>query len=339
MSVFVSVIIPNHNGENFLNDCFESLEAQTYKNFEIILVDNGSDDNSVNFVKKNFPVIKIIANKKNVGFAEANNQGFKIAKGDYIATLNNDTRADKKWLENLILAAEKDVQIGMCASKILSIKKPLQIDSVGVNICLDGMTRGRARLEMDEGQYNTPHEVLLPSACAALYRKKMLDEIGLFDESFFAYCEDTDLGLRGQLAGWKAFLAPDAVIYHHYSSTGGKYSSLKAYLVERNHVWVAIKNFPIELLVLYPFFTMYRFFLQGCAYLTKKGATSELLSKVSFSDALKIVINAYLDTLKKLPELIKKRRIINKGKKITRKEFYLLLKKYKLTFKELVFRK
>jgi len=227
----------------------------------------------------------------------------------------------------------------MCASKILSIKNPNQIDSVGVNICLDGMTRGRARLETDEGQYDMTDEILLPSACAALYRRAMLDEIGFFDESFFAYCEDTDLGLRGQLAGWSAILVPDALVYHYYSETGGKYSSFKAYLVERNHLWVLIKNFPGELLFLSPFFTVYRFLLQGYAALTKKGATSEFLSAYSLLDILKLLANAYLDTLKELPELMQRRRAVNTGKKITRKEFYALLRKHKMTFSELVFKK
>ena len=339
MKPFVSVIIPNYNGKTFLQGCIESLEAQTYSNFEIIIIDNGSDDGSVDLIKTNFPRIKVIVNDKNLGFAKANNQGYEIATGSYIATLNNDTKAEKNWLENLILAAEANTKAGMCASKILSIKNPNQIDSVGVNICLDGMTRGRARLETDEGQYDMTDEILLPSACAALYRRAMLDEIGFFDESFFAYCEDTDLGLRGQLAGWSAILVPDALVYHYYSETGGKYSSFKAYLVERNHLWVLIKNFPGELLFLSPFFTVYRFLLQGYAALTKKGATSEFLSAYSLLDILKLLANAYLDTLKELPELMQRRRAVNTGKKITRKEFYALLRKHKMTFSELVFKK
>ena len=339
MSSLVSIIILNLNGEKFLKDCFECLKKQTYQNSEVILVDNGSTDNSINFVKKNFPQVKIIANKRNLGFAQANNQGFKRAKGDYIVTLNNDTKAGEKWLQNLILAAESDEKIGMVASKILSLKNPSLIDSVGVNICLDGMSRGRGRLEIDKGQYDKIEEILLPSACAALYRRKMLREIGFFDESFFAYCEDTDLGLRGRLAGWKAVLAPQAVVYHYYSGTGGKYSSFKVYLVERNYVWVAVKNFPLELLMLFPFFIFYRFILQFYAVLAKKGATSEFLEKFSFFDSVKTVSKACFDALKKLPEFIRKRRVIQRDKKIFRKEFYRLLKNYKLSFVELVFKK
>jgi GT2 family glycosyltransferase len=339
MGTFVSIIVPNLNGYRFLKVCFESLRNQTFKHFEIIMVDNGSTDNSVSFVKKYFPEVKIISNLKNAGFAVANNQGYKIAAGKYIATLNNDTMADREWLENLILTAEGNDTVGMCASKVLSMDNPPLIDSVGLNICLDGMARGRGRSEIDNGQYDSLREAFFPSACAALYRKKMLDDIGFFDATFFAYCEDSDLGVRGRLAGWKTVLVPDAVVYHHYSETGGEYSSFKAYLVERNHAWLVIKAFPFELVVLFPFFTCYRLILQLYAVLTKKGAISEFLNQASFLDSVKIVIKGYLEVLRKTPEFIKKRRIIQKSKKISRKELYSLLHKHKLTFRELVFKK
>jgi len=339
MNPLASIIILNFNGKRFLKDCFESLKKQTHQSFEIILVDNGSTDDSVEFIKKKFPEVKIIINKENLGFAHANNQGFKIAKGKYFITLNNDTEADEKWLENLILIAESDEKIGMVASKILSLKNPNLIDSVGVNICLNGMSRGRGRLEIDKGQYDRVEEIFLPSACAALYRREMLEEISFFDDSFFAYCEDTDLGIRGRLTDWKAFLSPQAVVYHYYSGTGGKYSFFKAYLVERNYVWVVVKNFPLELLMLFPFFIFYRFILQFYAVLAKKGATSEFLEKSSFFNSVTIVLKACFDALKKLPEFIRKRRVIQRDKKISRKEFYRLLKNYKLSFVELVFKK
>ena len=272
MISLASVIVLNLNGKKFLEICLESLERQTYKNFEVILVDNGSSDDSVDFVKKKYPDVKIIKNKKNLGFAEANNQGFEISKGEYIVVLNNDTRVEKYWLENLVKGAEKDEKIGMVASKILLMNSQKEIDSVGVNLCLDGMSRQRGRCEVDKGQYNKSEEVLFPSACAALYKRKMIEEVGFFDEDFFAYCEDSDLGLRGRLAGWKAVLAPGAVVHHHYSGTAGKYSSFKVYLVERNHTWFCMKNFPAELLLLFPFFTFYRFFLQFVSVLIKKGS-------------------------------------------------------------------
>lgn len=335
----VSVIILNYNGKNFLGPCLRSLKKQTYNDFEIILVDNGSTDGFVNFVRKNFPELKIIINEKNRGFAEANNQGFKIASGEFIVTLNNDTETDEKWLENLLMPAKANDSVGMCASKVLSIYNRQMIDSVGVNVCLDGMSRGRGRGEIDRGQYDKTVNILLPSACAALYRRKMLDEIGFFDEDFFAYCEDTDLGLRARLAGWEAVLAPKALVYHHYSSTGGKYSSFKAFLVERNHCWVVIKNFPGKFLIIFPFLTIWRFILQLLAAFFKKGPAAELLEQSSLWSTIKIVLRAYIEAFRHLPELIKKRKLIGKMARLSPGQFAVLLKNHRLAFNELIFKK
>ncbi len=329
----VSIIVLNWNGEKYLKDCLTSLENQTYSNLELILVDNGSKDNSVKFVRKNFPRIKIIENRKNLGFAVGNNKGIRLARGKYIFILNNDTKIDKNCLEGLTEAAEKDNKIGMLAPKILSFKNPKSIDSVGLNIYLDGMARGRGRTEIDEGQYDQIEEILLPSGCAALYRKKMLEEIDLFDENFFAYCEDTDLGLRGRLAGWKAILVPHAIVYHHYSGTTGKYSRFKAFLVERNHFWVALKNFPLILLFLIPFYTIIRYFFLIYGILTYQGPGTKFESskfKLFF-----ILIKAHISALWGIPAVLRKRKLTQKNKKLTDKEIYNLLKKHSLKVSEL----
>lgn len=330
-----SIIIPNYNGKHFLDECLRSLQDQTFNNFEIILVDDGSSDDSIEFVKSRFPKVKIIINKKNLGFSKTCNRGIKSAKGKYIILLNNDTGVDKKWLEKLVSAAEENSSIGMCASKILSLKNPSLIDSVGVNICLDGMSRGRGRLEEDKGQYSEIEEILLPSGCAALYRKEMLDEIGFFDEDFFAYCEDTDLGLRGRLAGWKAILVPDAVVRHYYSGTAGGYSPLKAFLVERNHIWVVLKNFPMRLILLLPLFTFWRYLFQFYGILIRRGSSSKFVQDFSFWRIPLVIFRAYFSALWRLPEILIQRRKIKKQQKISNKEFCLLLKKYRLGIKEL----
>ena len=140
--------------------------------------------------------------------------------------------------------AEADPRVGMCASKILTYDDPRVIDSVGLLLFRDGLGRGRGRLQRDVGAFNKPEDVLLPSGCAALYRRAMLDEIGLFDEAFFMYCEDVDLGLRGRVAGWRCRFVPDAVVRHRYSASAGRYSLRKVFLVERNRIWVMVKYFP-----------------------------------------------------------------------------------------------
>lgn len=339
-SPLVSVIVINYNGKEFLKDCLESIYGQTYHNFELIVVDNGSTDGSVQFIKEKFPDTILIENKENLGFAVANNQGIEISRGKYVALLNNDTVVDRDWLKNLVTAAESSSEnTGMWAGKILSLENPNIIDSVGgLIISNDGIAKGRGRLERDIGQYDREEEVFIPSACAALYRKRMFDEVGLFDEDFFAYCEDTDLGLRARLAGWKTISAPKAVVYHHYSGTTGKYTSIKAYLVERNHIWLAIKNFPLSKLLFLPLYTFWRYLMQVYGIFRKKGAGGRFLEDFSGSRLLIILFKALWGATKGMPVILKKRRYIQKKKIVTDKEINNLFKRYGITIKDLVFK-
>jgi GT2 family glycosyltransferase len=300
----ISIIIANMNGMKYLPACLSSLHKQTFKEFEVIIVDNGSKDASINFIKNNFPQTVVIENRTNLGFAQANNQGISAAilaaKGKYIATLNNDTEVDRDWLKNLFAAADSSGDtVGMWASKILSMENPAQIDSVGgLLLFQDGIARGRGRLETDHGQYDDIKDILLPSACSALYRKTMLDEIGYFDEDFFAYCEDTDLGLRARRAGWTALSVPEAVIYHHYSGTGGEYSGVKAFLVERNHLWVVWKNSPLKWICLLPYYVSLRYFYQLYGIFQGRGSAARFKESSSIKDIFFTIIKAYLQLLK-----------------------------------------
>lgn len=264
----VSVIIVNWNGCHHLGECLDSLAAQSFRDFEVLLVDNGSKDNSVAFVQKSYPTVKILPLTENTGFARGNNLGFSVAQGEYLVTLNNDTRTEPGWLKELVAAADADPSIGMVASRIGSYSDPDRLDSIGVSLCRDGMSRAayRRRCFSTLGLSGVI-DILLPSACAALYRRAMIAEIGGFDEDFFAYCEDTDLGLRGRRAGWRAVAALEAVVLHKYSQTGGALSPFKLRLVERNHYWVALKNFTWPALLLLPLTTLGRLFWQGRIFL------------------------------------------------------------------------
>ncbi|MDO8445573.1 MAG: glycosyltransferase family 2 protein [Deltaproteobacteria bacterium] len=334
----VSIIIVNWNGKMFLERNLSSVFSQTFQQFEVILVDNGSTDWSVEFVRLHFPDVIIIENKENLGFAKGNNQGIRAAKGKYIATLNNDTVVDKEWLSNLVNVAESsENHVGMWAPKILSMKEPAKIDSVGgLLIYKDGIARGRGRGKEDKGQFDKVEGILFPSACSALYRKDMLDDVGLFDEDLFAYCEDTDLGLRGRLAGWKAVSVPDAVVYHHYSGSTGTYSEIKAFLVERNHIWVAIKNFPASMVVLMPFYTLLRWTVQLLHAAKGTGATSSYVKEVSIIRILVVLIKACLSALWGTPMIWKKRAAIQKRRVISINEVRKLLREYRLSAAEVV---
>lgn len=333
-----SIIIANWNGERFLKKCLSSIRAQGFKDFEVILVDNGSVDNSLKLVREGFPEVKVIRNDENLGFALANNQGIMAAVGKYILTLNNDTELAPAFLTEMANAVKASGKTtGMWAARILSSESRDIIDSVGgLLVYPDGLAKGRGRLEKDTGQYDVLQEVFMPSACAGLYSKKMLDEVGLFDEDFFAYCEDTDLGFRARLAGWKTHNVPAAVVYHYYSGTGGRYTPFKAYLVERNHLWLAIKNMPFGMLARVPFYTLWRFMVQGYGVLTGKGAGGRFVEGFSAFKLFSVLTKAYFDALRRLPRLLVKRRQVQRLRKATAGEIREWFKSYGISAVELV---
>ncbi|MCK4738499.1 MAG: glycosyltransferase family 2 protein [Deltaproteobacteria bacterium] len=333
----VSIIIANWNGKEVLESCLESLYAMTEKNFEIIIVDNGSRDGSVEMIKSHFSQAIIIENKKNLGFAKANNQGIKASKGEFILTLNNDTLVEVDFLDALLLTVKGGSEdVGMWAPKILSVVEKDIIDSVGgLLIYPDGLARGRGRLEKDQGQFDEDVEILMPSACAGLYRKKMLDVIGLFDPDFFAYCEDTDLGLRAKLAGWRAFSVPKARVFHHYSKTSGAYNLRKAYLIERNRVWVVLKNFPLKNLLLSPAYTFSRYLTHLYGIKTGKGASARYSEQFSMLSLCGILLRAYGAAFYKLLPILKKRKKIKEKKLISNLKFSKLLFRFGMSAKEI----
>jgi len=332
----VSIIVVNYNGDRYIGDCLDSLVNQTWANKEIIVVDNCSVDTSLSLLESQYRnCITLVKNADNFGFAKGNNCGIVISKGRYIATLNSDACAEKTWLEEMVFAIKADENIGMVASKIMLHNNRNSIDSVGVNIYPDCMSRQRGHLEIDSNKYSVVEEILLPSACAALYRRSMLDEIGLFDEDFFMYCEDTDLGLRGRMHGWKAVLAPQAIVQHRYSASAGKVSQLKAFYVERNHFWVAFKILPVSMLFRLPFYSIFRFAAQCLNMLFFSGKSLKAKQKTDTIGIAFSVLRAYFSMLYGIPAVIGKRKKIWNYKKISSKEIRGLFKKYKLSVSQL----
>lgn len=246
---FVSVIIPSFNGRGFLQPCLDSLMQQTKVNKEIILVDNGSRDGSADFVREHYPEVRVIALPENTGFAKAVNQGIKQAESPFIAVLNNDAVADSNWLETLCSYLSENPDVGFCASKIVKLDNPCLIDSVGHGIKRSGCSFNMGNSVRDSGQYNVRREVFGASAAGAVYRKTMLDDIGLFDENFFMYLEDLDLSFRAQLWGYKCAYVPEAVVRHVGAGTTGKqYHKDNVYYMARNSVYVMLKSMPREIL-------------------------------------------------------------------------------------------
>ena len=242
----ISVIVLNYNGKGFLNSCLSSLASQTYSDFEVIVVDNGSRDGSPEYIEENYPWVRLAKNDENLGFAGGTNVGIRAAKGEFVITLNNDSRADSRFIEELIKPMA-DPEVGVCAAKMLFPDG--RINSAGICISRSGAAWDRGMFEPDRGQYEFVEEVFGACAGAALYRREMLDEIGLFDEDFFLYLEDVDLAFRARLAGWKCLYVPGARVIHHHGGTAGVGSDLAVYYGNRNIVWYPIKDFPFRLLI------------------------------------------------------------------------------------------
>jgi hypothetical protein len=222
--------------------------AQSYESYEIIIVDNGSSDGSTEYISIHFPDTILVKTGTNLGFAGGANAGIQEARGDFILTLNNDTIADTKFLENLIKPMTGDSRVGMCASKM--IFPDGRINSTGLCISRSGAAWDRGIFEPDTGQYENETEVFGPCAGAALYRKRMLDEIGLFDEDFFLYGEDVDLAFRARWRGWICRYVPNARVIHIHSGTAGINSEISVYYGNRNHLWYVIKNFPVRTILI-----------------------------------------------------------------------------------------
>jgi len=241
-----SVVIPNWNGLVHLPTCLEALRAQTYPHLEVILVDNGSNDGSQDYITCEYPEVRLLALDRNLGLTGGNNLGFRAAKGEMLISLNNDTEAEPRFVESLVTALLDHPEAGMATAKLRLFDQRDTLHSAGDGYGVDGIPFNRGVWQRDEGQFDQPGWIFGGCGGAVAYRRAMLDQVGLFDESFFMYCEDVDLNWRSQLAGWKCWYTPEAVVYHKLSASGA--GPVASYYTGRNTVWVIAKNYPGALL-------------------------------------------------------------------------------------------
>lgn len=236
----VSIIITNWNGKRWLPVCLEAVRDQTFTDFEVIFVDDDSSDESADWVEEQFPEVRVIRQTPHLGFAGANNVGIRAAKGEVIVTLNNDTKAEPTWLQELVVGLNAP-DVGMVATQMLIWDKPELLDSAGIEVDWAGFgwNRGAGKAAVT---FNRQQEVFGPCAGAALYRRSMLEDIGLFDEDFYAYYEDVDLAWRAQRAGWRCIYVPTARVFHYQSGTARLFHSRKIFLLSRNRIWTIVKN-------------------------------------------------------------------------------------------------
>jgi len=303
----ISVIIVNWNGRHYLQECLDSVLAQTIEDFEVIVVDNGSSDDSAEFVKSNYCGVKLIGLTENLGFTGGNLAGYEVSKGQFIALLNNDTRVDSRWLEALAEKMQSQSEIGICASRVI-IDGTNLIDSAGdiLTTAFSGTKVGHRQPSDLFGESQVVH-----GGCAAaiLYRRSMLDQIGFLDDDFFFNHEDTDLNMRAWLAGWKCVYVPDAIVYHKVSGSVGHLSARTVYYFSRNSLWVMVKNIPLSLIIL-------------CL---PQRVIYELASFIYYcliNGRYRSYVNGKYDAIKGIPRMWRKRKHMAGNLKLTNSEIF-----------------
>jgi GT2 family glycosyltransferase len=332
----VSAIVVNWNGGAMLQDALASLFSQTWAALEVILVDNGSTDGSVEESERRFgEKLRVIRNAKNEGFARGNNAGFGAARGEWVFLLNSDAACNPDVIAELMRFVADKPEVGQLACRVVRADEPSFFDSTGLLLYPDGVCRSRGWQERNLGQYDRAEEVLAPHGCACALRKAMLDRIGGFDEDFFCYLEDLDLGVRGQLAGWKCWYVPSAEVRHKKSATAGNYSVFKAYHVERNRLYCLWKWMPRYLVFVSPLFTLNRYAMQAYAVHTHQGLSADFVKEYSAARLVPLLIHARLAALYHLPRMLAKRRQIRNNRTITVREWYGLISRFKLDAIEL----
>jgi GT2 family glycosyltransferase len=247
----VGIVIPNWNGAHLLPACLDSLRQQSFSDFAVIVVDNGSTDGSLDLLRRDYPDVQLVALPENIGFAGGVNAGIRACGGEYVVLLNNDTEAAPDWLEAAVAELDRQPEIGFAASRLIDFRDRRVLDCVADGFSFYGVPYKVGEGEIDAGQYAAPFEILSACAAASFYRRALFDDIGLFDEDFFAYVEDIDIALRAVLAGHRGISIPAARVYHlGTATTGGAPSAFTIHLSARNVWWVLMKCTPATLLPL-----------------------------------------------------------------------------------------
>ena len=303
----------NWNGAKYFPRCLNALKRQNFTDFEILVVDNGSTDGSADGLERSWPGIIVVRLKKNLGFAAANNYGVRLARGHWLALLNSDAFPAPDWLEKLLLAAERHPEFSSFASRQLQANAPALLDGAGDAIHISGLA-WRRYAGFPAAQYGLEtEEVFGPCAAAALYSRQAFLQVGGFDEDYFSYHEDVDLGFRMRLQGFRCLYVPDAVVYHVGSATLGAQSDFALYHWQRNYVWSFIQNMPSALLwEALPAHLMANFIYQVNYTLRGKG---------------RILLKAKMDALHGFSRALQKRREIQKNCKISRAELLRIMER------------
>lgn len=300
----VSVIIPNFNGIAFLDSVLGSLELQTEKDFEVIFVDNGSSDGSCSFVSGNYPWVHIIELPENLGFCRAVNEGIRAAKAPYVLLLNNDTEVAENFVEKMLAAISRHKNAFSCAARMIQYHDRDRLDDAGNYYCALGWSYARGKGK-DIHSYEKEEKIFAACGGAAIYRKKILDKIGYFDEEHFAYLEDTDIGYRARIYGYENWYAPEAIVYHVGSGTSGsRYNQFKTRYSSRNNVYLIYKNMPFFQIVLNLPFLILGFMIKFIFFMIK-GMGKEYIAGIKNGFSLSMKGKKVTFEMKNLPNYVK----------------------------------
>ena len=265
----VSIVIPNLNGQKYLGDCIDALYRIDFprEDYEIIVVDNASTDNSCAFICSTYPDVILIQAEKNLGFARGCNAGIKNSSGEYIVLLNNDTVVDVNWLKELVVVADSDTEAAIVGSKLLFKENPNQIQNA-TSFLTDRGDGGDLGAHLpDEGQYDTTREAMAVCGASMLIKRTLIEDIGALDEDYFAYYEDMDLCYRTRLYGKKIVFASKSIVCHVHAATSGEWSPIFTFLVLRNKLLFHLKNsnliFLLKVFLLYGRQVIYQGLVMG----------------------------------------------------------------------------
>ncbi len=309
----VSVIIPNWNGMKFIGMCLDSLNQSDFHSYEVIVIDNGSVDGSLEMIEKNYPLVRLIKNPENMGFAVACNQGIKAAKGEYISLLNNDIEVESNWLTKLYEGMERHPECGMGTTKMMFLDQRDVFYNTGDLFHAWSAGGGRGQGEKDIGQYEEEDYVFGACAGAGIYRRDFFEKVGIFDEDFFIFAEDVDINMRGQLQGFKCVYLPKAKVYHIGTATIGLYSDRYIYLCKRNDIFVLIRNYSLKLYFKY-LWTIMTHQLNDIKYFTYRGQGV-------------VLFKSKIDVFKMLIPMLIRRFSIQKSRTVTDEKIDRLIKK------------
>lgn len=299
-----SVVIPNWNGKHFLQTCLDALRAQTFTDMEVIVVDNASHDGSQDYIREQYPEVRLIELPANRGFTGACNTGIEAATGEFIALLNNDTEADPNWVQAVIDGFERHPDAGIAASRMMLFDERHKFHAAGDFYRVDGLPGNRGVWQMDEGQFDREEYVFSACGGASIYRRHMLEDIGLLDDDFYFSVEDIDLGWRAQLAGYRCIYLPQALVYHKLSATGGGVTA--SYYVGRNTLYVLMKDYPGFLWRKY-----------GFQIVRQQTRIAFEALRAWRGDAARARLRGMAAALRHLPKMLSKRRAVQQSRRVS----------------------